>query len=304
MNVHHLELFYFVAKFEGITEAVRKMPYGIQQPAVSGQILQLEKFLGVKLFHRRPFALTPAGEELYDFIYPFFSRLDQMTERLQGEENQHLRLAASAAALTHHLPDVLNRLREEFPSLRLTLKELGTADLESSLRKQEADVAISVIHRKSPPGIRSIRLIDLPIALVAPESSPVRKFRELAAKATGGRILLPLISLPQREPVAQLFQRGLAARDLSWEPSMEVSELGLIQKYVARGFGFGVGVEIPGIEWPEGVRRIKLPSDFPPLSIGAFHAGDLKPVAKRFIELTADHARSLVPAKKKSSSAT
>ena len=47
MNVHHLELFYYVAKHEGITAAVRKMPYGIQQPAVSGQILQLERDLGV-----------------------------------------------------------------------------------------------------------------------------------------------------------------------------------------------------------------------------------------------------------------
>ena len=55
-NVHHLELFFYVAKFGGITPAVRKMPYGIQQPAVSGQMLQLERSLGVKLFNRRPFA--------------------------------------------------------------------------------------------------------------------------------------------------------------------------------------------------------------------------------------------------------
>ena len=57
-DVHHLELFYYVAKHQGITAAVRKMPYGIQQPAVSGQLLQLEKHLGVKLFHRRPFSLA------------------------------------------------------------------------------------------------------------------------------------------------------------------------------------------------------------------------------------------------------
>jgi len=38
MNIHHLELFYYVAKHGGIAAAVRKMPYGIQQPAVSGQI--------------------------------------------------------------------------------------------------------------------------------------------------------------------------------------------------------------------------------------------------------------------------
>ena len=57
MNIHHLELFYYVARNGGIVPAVRNMPYGIQQPAVSGQIARLEEFLGIKLFNRRPFAL-------------------------------------------------------------------------------------------------------------------------------------------------------------------------------------------------------------------------------------------------------
>src|SRR5712672_1311138 len=68
MNIHHLELFYYVARHGGISEAVRNIPYGIQQPAMSGQVIQLEEFLGVTLFHRRPFALTPPGEDLYEFI--------------------------------------------------------------------------------------------------------------------------------------------------------------------------------------------------------------------------------------------
>ena len=63
MNIHHLELFYYVARHGGIAEAVRNMPYGIQQPAVSAQILQLEDYLGVSLFQRRPFCLTPAGDK-------------------------------------------------------------------------------------------------------------------------------------------------------------------------------------------------------------------------------------------------
>lgn len=73
MNVHHLELFYYVARHGGISQAVRNMPYGIQQPAMSGQIINLEEFLGVTLFQRRPFQLTAAGEDLYRFIGPFFS---------------------------------------------------------------------------------------------------------------------------------------------------------------------------------------------------------------------------------------
>jgi DNA-binding transcriptional LysR family regulator len=82
MNVHHLELFYYVARYGGIMEAVRNIPYGIQQPAVSAQVAQLEEFLGVTLFQRRPFVLTPQGEKLYQFIHPFFSGLDKMTEEL------------------------------------------------------------------------------------------------------------------------------------------------------------------------------------------------------------------------------
>src|SRR5216117_4022535 len=76
MNIHHLELFYFVAKHGGIAAAVRNIPYGIQQPAVSGQIAKLEESLGTKLFQRRPFALSPTGTELFEFIRPFFENID------------------------------------------------------------------------------------------------------------------------------------------------------------------------------------------------------------------------------------
>lgn len=40
MNVHHLELFHHVARNGGVSAAARAMPYGIQQPAISSQILQ------------------------------------------------------------------------------------------------------------------------------------------------------------------------------------------------------------------------------------------------------------------------
>lgn len=90
MNIHHLELFYYVAKHGGIMEAVRKIPYGIQQPAVSGQIAQLEEYLGVTLFQRRPFALTPEGEKLYEFIAPFFTNLKKIASELQGGQARYM----------------------------------------------------------------------------------------------------------------------------------------------------------------------------------------------------------------------
>ena len=96
MNIHHLELFYYVARHGGIVPAVRNMPYGIQQPAVSGQIARLEESLGTKLFNRRPFALLPAGVELYEFIRPFFDEIDHVGEAIRGGSAQQLRVAAPA----------------------------------------------------------------------------------------------------------------------------------------------------------------------------------------------------------------
>ena len=43
INLHYLELFYYLACHRGISETARKMPYGIQQSALSRQLIQLEE---------------------------------------------------------------------------------------------------------------------------------------------------------------------------------------------------------------------------------------------------------------------
>src|SRR5437660_5147299 len=106
MNIHHLELFYYVARHGGIAEAVRNIPYGIQQPAVSGQVAQLEEYLGVTLFQRRPFSLTPAGEKLFKCIQPFFSNLDSVASELQGGKASQIGVGAATVVLRDHLPSL------------------------------------------------------------------------------------------------------------------------------------------------------------------------------------------------------
>src|SRR5271170_2124642 len=121
MNIHHLELFYFVARHGGIMEAVRKIPYGIQQPAVSGQVAQLEEYLGVTLFQRRPFALTPEGEKLYKFITPFFANLEKVAGEIQDGQTRHIRVGASNIILREHLPELFHSVRKKFPGLKIFL---------------------------------------------------------------------------------------------------------------------------------------------------------------------------------------
>src|ERR1041384_1108444 len=179
MNIHHLEPVYYVGRHGGISEAVRNMPYGIQQPAVSGQIIQLEESLGVTLFHRRPFALTPAGEDLYQFIRPFFDNLSQIEERLRGGVSQHIRIGASEIVLRNYLPGVLRVLRKSFPKLKLILRDGYQPDLEQYLQKQEIDLAMTLLDGKPPANINTVSLIKLPLVLLVPKESPLRTAKDL-----------------------------------------------------------------------------------------------------------------------------
>ncbi len=290
MNVHHLELFYYVAKHGGITPAVRQMPYGIQQPAVSGQILQLESELGLKLFNRRPFALTPAGDELYAFIGPFFAQLPNVAARLKGEEGSHLRLAASAAVLNTHLPDVLEKLRAVYPNLRLTLREVVPTEVDALLGTQEIDVAVSLLHARSGPGIQTKELLRLPLVLLVPKDSPIRKFADLHGKSPV--IEQALVTLQPHETINLIFQKQLEKRGLRWQPTVEVNSLELVVSYAARGYGIGLFVDIPSMKYDERVRKIPL-TGFPPLVIGLLFQGKLKPLAERFAREAVAYAAAL-----------
>ena len=139
MNVHHLELFYYVARFGGISRAVRRMPYGIQQPAVSSQMLLLEQDLGKKLFERIPFRLTQEGEELFAYVNPFFSILENVAASLRKQAVPQLRLGASEIVLRNHLPHLLIRLQANHPGLRITLRSGLQAQMEAAQPERRRD---------------------------------------------------------------------------------------------------------------------------------------------------------------------
>jgi DNA-binding transcriptional LysR family regulator len=279
MNVHHLELFYYVAKHGGIMPAVRNIPYGIQQPAVSSQIAQLEEFLGVVLFHRRPFALTPEGEKLFEFIRPFFSNLKKVADELQGGQARHIRIGASTIVLREHLPELLQTMRRKFPELRVSLREGYPADFETLLEREELDLAITLIGKKSPANLRSLALIELPPVLLVNPESGIAAAEELWKR---DRIETPLISLPAAETVARSFQEQLRQRGVDWFPSIEVSSLELIETYVANGLGAGVALALPGKKYSGRVRALPL-NGFPPMVLGALWSGRKTPLLETFL---------------------
>jgi DNA-binding transcriptional LysR family regulator len=290
MNVHHLELFYFVARHGGIMPAVRNIPYGIQQPAVSSQIALLEESLGVKLFQRRPFSLTSAGKKLFNHIQPFFANLDALESELTGGEARQLRIGASVIVLRDHLPELLQNLRKKFPGLKAGLREGHQSDLEDLLLREEIDLAVSLVEKKSLPGIRSLPLIELsPVLLVEKKS----KFTDASQLWALDKITESLICLPAAEAICKNFQQGLAKKGVDWFPNIEVSSLELIETYVTSGLGIGLSIAIPHAHFPSGIRALPLPG-FAPILIGALWRGKTTPLLQALLNELKRRAERLV----------
>ena len=276
MNIHHLELFYYVAKHGGIAAAVRHIPYGIQQPAVSGQIARLEESLGVKLFQRRPFALSAPGAELFAFIEPFFGNTDAVAKKIRTGGEPQLRIAAPTTALEEYIPALLRRVRERFPAFQLSLHEATQADAEKLLAAQEIDLAITSLEKKPRPGLHSRPLLELPLALLVPKKHPLTNAETLWQRDS---IEETLICFPATEPVSVQFQRGLTEHGIEWFTGIEVNSMALIECYVANGFGIGLAAVLPGAKVSAGLRQIPL-KGFPPVTVGVVWNGELSPIAQ------------------------
>jgi DNA-binding transcriptional LysR family regulator len=274
VNLHHLELFYYVAKNGGIMEAVRHMPYGIQQPAVSAQIIQLEADLGAKLFQRRPFKLTAPGEELFAFIEPFFGQVETVGERIRGGVTKLVRMGAPAPVLRDHLPAIMPQVRQQFPGLRLMLREASQSQAETLLNRQEIDFAVTVLEGKPGAGITAEPLIELPLVLLVPTATRWRSAEDIFQQ---DQLADSLISLAPHESMVRRFQEYLTQRRLAWATSLEVSSLDLVDVYVAGGFGVGLSCQLPGARRPTGLRVLPL-ADIAPLRIGALWRERLTPV--------------------------
>ena len=290
MNIHHLELFYYVARHGGIMPAVHNIPYGIQQPAVSSQIAQLEEFLGATLFHRRPFALTAAGQELYDYVRPFFDNLEAMAEKIRGGISQHLHIAASETVLREHLPAMLQELRRPFPKLKVTLREGYHPEIIAWLQQREIDVSLGLIGNKPPPGVNALPLFKLPLVLLVPKATRLKSAPELWERDP---IEESLITVPSNEFITRAFQAGLAKLGVDWFSRIEVNSVEIVQTYVAHGYGIGVTVGVPKMKLHPQVRVLPL-DGFEPVRFGALWQGGKNPLLDAFLKIVQTAAHRLM----------
>ena len=168
VNLHHLELFYYTAKAKGISNAVKIIPYGIRQPAISQQLMKLEEEAGTRLFERKPFALTPAGERLYRFLSRFFDNIESELAMLGEDAPTRFPIACPSIISAKYLPKLIGELTAKFPKLRPNVFEADGVQCLARLNRKEVDAAIAFSVQYKSKSLEITNLAKFPMALVVP----------------------------------------------------------------------------------------------------------------------------------------
>ena len=160
----------------------------ISQPAVSIQVQELERTLGVTLFHRRArgLQLTEVGETVYSYAHRIFSlssEMQQAIQEIQGLKTGHLTLGASTTPGEYILPVAIGSFRRQYPGIQVELKISNTHFIVNQILQRELDLGMigSGLESGSAELEMSTYVMD-EIVLVTSPTHPIAKRRGLSLK--------------------------------------------------------------------------------------------------------------------------
>ena len=140
MDLRHTRTFVAVAELGTVSKAALQLR--VAQPALSRQIGDLERELGLKLFDRigRRLLLTSAGEQLLADcrgLLNYASALGERAERLRHGDSGVLKVGASPQHIASVQATFLHRYARRYPNVQVKLVEAAGRDTIALLERHE-----------------------------------------------------------------------------------------------------------------------------------------------------------------------
>ncbi len=192
VTIRQLEYFVALAEFENFGRAAEQC--FVTQPALSAQMAQLEKTLGVQLIERgRKATLTPAGEIVLERAKGILAAVLELRDGAANFRSPlvgRIRLGIIPTVAPYLLPRILPWFRENYPRLQLTLREAQTRELTAALHAGELDLVMVALGADLGP-VEEMEISEDRYLLLAPKGHPLLAKRGLAqADLVGHRVLL------------------------------------------------------------------------------------------------------------------
>ena len=147
MEIKHLRYFIAVAENLNFTEAAKQL--FIAQSAVSQQIADLERELGVRLFirNKRSVKLTSAGSVFLKEAVDTIKKAEIAVQKARQADTGligNIRMGFLNSAVRRFMPEIIRKFHEKFPSVDLDLQQLTLAGLTAAIKSGGIDVGFTV----------------------------------------------------------------------------------------------------------------------------------------------------------------
>ena len=243
MELRWLTAFVAVAEELNYRRAAQRL--FVAQPAISQQIMSLEKDLGVRLFDRnnRSVRLTDAGAA---FLRPCREALGAVENagllaRNAGTgEYGKIRVGFNAGFATDHLVALVQVLRREHPHLELEIdNSRRTPDILKLLRTDRLDIGL-VGGPATGPGLAQRAISSTRLGVLMRDGHPLSEARSVPVRALADEHLVLLESAPGWS-IRRLVEDALDGAGVAPREVTTVADSTTMLAFVGAGIGIGFG---------------------------------------------------------------
>jgi LysR family cys regulon transcriptional activator len=217
------------------------------QPSVSRQIQALEEELGFSIFRRsrrRILGITPRGEEVVRIaraIERLSDDLKRMGRDVDGDDSGDLTIAASHTHARYSLPDVIERFMQQYPQVKLVLRQGDPSSMADLLGRGEADLLISAKPVEPRADILFLPCRRVHRIILAPKSHPICSASRVTLKQLAR---YPLITYDKAYEAHGQVRRAFADAGLEPNIVLTATDIGVMKTYVERGMGLAIVASI------------------------------------------------------------
>jgi len=209
----------------------------VTQPALSMQIQEMERALGVALVERgRTIRLTDAGDQIAARAADILQRIDGLSDFANSRQaplSGQIRLGVIPSIAPYVLPQVLPELQRRYPALELRVRETLTEYLLAQLEDGSLDVALLALPVEGA-GFDTLPLFDDAFLLASPAGSAAGK----RTRPTIDQLAdAPLLLLEEGHCLREQALSFCSLRDIENADSFGASSLSTLVQMVASGMG-------------------------------------------------------------------
>ncbi len=240
MTPDQLITFSTVSEHGNISRAANALH--LSQPAVSGQLRQLQDEFGEPLYRRegRGVKLTAAGEGLAvyaDQMRETFAQAHAFRNALRGLESGTLRVGASTTPASYLLPYLIAEFHRRHPDVTIQTIDGNSGEIVAGLGSLDIAMIEGPEGLDLPAGIGVTPWLEDEIVVIAPRGHPL-------AAMEGGTTLdvlcaYPVVLREEGSGVRQLVERACARAGVEMRVALEIAGVEGVKEAVRAGMGIG-----------------------------------------------------------------